>query len=105
MQATGITSNAVHPGLVSTAFGAGAPGRAQRLFVPVLRPFMLSPARGAATSIHVASAPDLQPMTGRYFAKSKATKSSPRSYDQSAADRLWKVSADLVGLTTPAATA
>jgi retinol dehydrogenase-14 len=29
-----ITANAVHPGLVSTGFGAGDPGRAQRLFVP-----------------------------------------------------------------------
>lgn len=103
LRATSITANAVHPGLVSTSFGASDPGRAQRLFVPVLRPFMKSPAQGAATSIHVATAPDLDRTTGRYFAKSRSTNSSKRSYDESVAERLWDVSADLVGLTTPAA--
>jgi retinol dehydrogenase 14 len=105
LHATSVTANAVHPGLVSTAFGAADPGRAQRLFVPVLRPFLQSPARGAATSIHLASAPDLDRTTGRYFAKSKPTRTSKRSYDESVAARLWEVSADLVGLTAPAATA
>jgi NAD(P)-dependent dehydrogenase (short-subunit alcohol dehydrogenase family) len=103
-RATSVTANAVHPGLVSTGFGAGDPGRAQRLFVPILRPFMKSPAQGAATSILLASSPDLDRVTGRYFAKSKPTKSSKRSYDESVAARLWEVSADLVGLTARAPT-
>jgi retinol dehydrogenase-14 len=102
LRATSVTANAVHPGLVSTAFGADDPGRAQRLLVPFLRPFMQSPAQGAATSIHLASEPDLDRMTGRYFAKRKPTRSSQRSYDESVAARLWVVSADLVGLTAPA---
>jgi retinol dehydrogenase 14 len=105
LRATSVTANAVHPGLVSTAFGAADPGRAQRLFVPVLRPFMKSPAEGAATSIHLASAPDLDRTTGRYFAKSKATRSSRRSYDESVAERLWEASVDLVGLPSPDVTA
>jgi NAD(P)-dependent dehydrogenase (short-subunit alcohol dehydrogenase family) len=103
-RATSVTANAVHPGLVSTGFGAGDPGRAQRLFVPILRPFMKSPAQGAATSILLASSPDLDRVTGRYFAKSKPAKSSKRSYDESVAARLWEVSADLVGLTARAPT-
>jgi NAD(P)-dependent dehydrogenase (short-subunit alcohol dehydrogenase family) len=57
--ATSVTANAVHPGLVSTSFGADDPALVQRLLVPILRPFMKTPAQGAATSIHVASAPDL----------------------------------------------
>jgi retinol dehydrogenase-14 len=105
LQATSVTANAVHPGLVSTGFGAGDPGRTQRLFVPVLRPFMRTPAQGAATSIHAASAPDLERTTGHYFVKSKPTRSSKRSYDESVAARLWEVSADLVGLPAPASTA
>ena len=56
---TGVTANALHPGVVRTGFGAEDPAGAQRLFVPLLRPFMKSPARGAATSIHLASAPSL----------------------------------------------
>ena len=104
LRATSVTANAVHPGLVSTSFGAGDPGRAQRRLVPFLRPFMKSPTQGAATSIHVATAPDLDRTTGRYFAKSKATNSSKRSYDESVAASLWDVSAELVGLTSPATT-
>jgi retinol dehydrogenase-14 len=42
-------------------------------------------------------------VTGRYFANSKAKRSSKRSYDEAAAARLWQVSADLVGLSTPPA--
>lgn len=95
-----ITANAVHPGLVSTAFGAADPGRAQRLFVPVLRPFMKSPADGAATSIHLASAPGLDRTTGRYFVNGKPARSSRRSYDESVAARLWAASADLVGISS-----
>jgi hypothetical protein len=42
---------------------------------------------GAATSIHLASAPDLEQVTGRYFANSKPKRSSERSYNEAAANR------------------
>ena len=90
-----VTANALHPGVVRTAFGAEDPGRAQRLFVPILRPFMKTPAQGAATSVYVASSPDLDHVTGRFFANSKPKKSSERSYDEAAAARLWRVSQEL----------
>ena len=64
-----------------------------------MRPFMMAPAQGAATSIHLASAPVPEQVTGRFFANSKPKRSSARSYDEPAAARLWQVSADLVGLT------
>jgi retinol dehydrogenase 14 len=101
LQATSVTANALHPGVVNTSFGAEDPGGIQRLFVPLLRPFMKAPAQGAATSIQLASAPELVRVTGSYFAGSKPKRSSERSYDQTAAARLWQVSADLVGLTAP----
>jgi retinol dehydrogenase-14 len=104
LRATSVTANALHPGVVSTSFGAEDPGGVQRLFVPFMRPFMKAPAQGAATSTHLASAPDLEQVTGRYFANSKPKRSSKRSYDEAAAARLWQVSADLVGLTAPATT-
>jgi len=100
--ATSVTANAVHPGLVSTSFGADDPALVQRLLVPFLRPFMKSPAQGAATSIHVASAPDLAEVTGRFFARCRPRRSSARSYDRAAATRLWQVSADLVAAASPA---
>jgi NAD(P)-dependent dehydrogenase (short-subunit alcohol dehydrogenase family) len=102
LRGSGVTANALHPGMVSTSFGAEDPGRVQRLLVPVLRPFMKSPARGAVTSIHVASAPDIALVSGRYFAGSRPKRSSARSYDEDVAARLWAVSADLVGLTAAA---
>jgi retinol dehydrogenase 14 len=99
LQATLVTANALHPGVVRTSFGAEDPSGVQRLFTPFIRPFMKAPGRGAATSIHLVSAPDLEQVTGRYFARSKPRRSSRRSYDQAAAARLWQVSADLAGLT------
>jgi len=104
LQTTAVTANALHPGVVSTSFGAEDPGGLQRLFVPIMRPLMKTPVQGAATSIYLASAPDLEQVTGRYFANSKPKRSSKRSYDEAAAARLWQVSADLVGLTTPGST-
>jgi retinol dehydrogenase-14 len=101
MRRGAVAANAVHPGVVSTAFGAEDPGRTQRLVVPLLRPFMKSAAQGAATSIHVASAPELRGVTGRYFASSRPRRSSERSYDEAVAAQLWQVSSALVGLPTP----
>jgi NAD(P)-dependent dehydrogenase (short-subunit alcohol dehydrogenase family) len=98
LQPNPVTANALHPGVVNTSFGAEDPAGVQRLLVPFMRPFMKTPTQGAATSIHLASAPDLQQVTGRYFVNSKPKRSSQRSYDQATAARLWQVSADLVGL-------
>jgi retinol dehydrogenase 14 len=93
-----VTANAVHPGVVSTAFGAEDPGRTQRLMVPLLRPLMKSAVRGASTSVHVAAAPELLGVSGRYFVNSHPRRSSKRSYDEVVAARLWRVSTKLIGL-------
>ena len=68
---------------MSTSFGAEGPGGAQRLFVPFLRPFVKSPTKGAATSVYLASAPDLARLTACYFVDSKPKRSSKRTYDES----------------------
>lgn len=95
---TGVTANALHPGVVATAFGAEDPGRVQALLTPLVQRWMKTPEEGARTSIHLASAPELENVTGQYFANSTVKKSSKRSYSRAAADRLWQVSASLVGL-------
>ena len=96
LQATSVTANALHPGVVSTSFGAEDPGAVQRVLLPFMRPFMKTPAQGAVTSINLATAPGLEQVTGCYFANRKPRKSSKRSYDKAAAARLWQVSTDLV---------
>jgi retinol dehydrogenase 14 len=100
LSATSVTANALHPGMVRTSFGAEDPRGIQRVVIPFVRPFMKSPARGSTTSIQLASAPELERVTGRYFVNNKPARSSRRSYDEADAARLWQVSADLVGLTT-----
>jgi retinol dehydrogenase 14 len=99
LPATSVTANALHPGVVRTSFGAEDPGGVQRRLVPFMRLFMKAPAQGAATSIHLACAPELERVTGRFFANRKPTRSARHSYDQAAAARLWQVSTELVGLT------
>jgi NAD(P)-dependent dehydrogenase (short-subunit alcohol dehydrogenase family) len=93
LQGTSVTANVLHPGVVSTSFGAEDPRRIQQVLIPFLRPFMKTPVQGAATSIRLASDPELREVTGRYFADSKQKRSSKRSYDVAAAERLWQVSA------------
>ncbi len=100
LRSTSVTANALHPGVVSTSFGAEDPAGIQRLLVPLIRPFMKSPAQGAKTTVHVASAPELENVSGQFFANSKPKRSSKSSYDEGTAARLWQVSADLVGIPT-----
>ena len=99
LDGTGVTVNALHPGVVSTSFGAEDPTLLTRMARPLMR-FMKTPAQGAATSTYLASSPEVQGTTGRYFANSTPKTSNKSSYDTAAANRLWQVSADLVGLTS-----
>jgi retinol dehydrogenase-14 len=96
LQGSTVTANALHPGVVRTSFGADDPGRAQRLFVPLARPFMRSPDQGADTSVLLASSPELSGVQGKFFSNGKQKRSSERSYDQTAASQLWATSTALV---------
>jgi retinol dehydrogenase 14 len=100
LEGTGVTATVLHPGLVRTSFSAEDPSRLSKVMIPLLRPFMKTPARGAATSIYLASAPEAEGVTGRYFANRKPKTSGKASYDTAAAARLWQISADLTGLNT-----
>jgi retinol dehydrogenase-14 len=96
---SGVTANALHPGVVRTGFGAEDPTRAMKLLLPLALPFLKTPKQGAATSIHLAGAPELQGVSGQYFANSRPKRSADRSYDEATAARLWQLSAALVGLS------
>jgi hypothetical protein len=97
-----VTATVLHPGVVSTGFGAEDPSRIFKLVVPLVRPFMMGPQQGAATSIYLASSPEVEGVSGRYFAGRKAKESHKASYDTATAARLWRVSAGLVGLPVDA---
>jgi hypothetical protein len=61
----------------------------------LLRPFALSSATGARTSIYLASSPDVEGVSGQYFYKCRVAKPSDAALDDAAAERLWDVSAAL----------
>lgn len=93
-----ITVNALHPGVVATQFGSnngGWFGRALRKFANL---FCISVEEGAKTNIYLASSPEVEGVTGKYFVECKAIPSSKISYDEEAARRLWKVSEALTGI-------
>lgn len=91
---TTVTANCLHPGVVATGLARSALGRLMKLAAP----FMLTPAEGARTSVYLASSPDVEGVTGKYFIACRAVNSSRESYDEATARRLWEVSARLTGL-------
>jgi NAD(P)-dependent dehydrogenase (short-subunit alcohol dehydrogenase family) len=88
LQGTGITANCLNPGPVRTRFSEHFTGRA-RVITSIMRPLMLMPAEGARTSIYLASSPEVECITGKYFAKCKISKLSKDAQDDLAAERLW----------------
>jgi NAD(P)-dependent dehydrogenase (short-subunit alcohol dehydrogenase family) len=97
LEGTGVTVNAVHPGTVSTGFGKNNRGWL-RWGMTLAGPFMLTAAQGAETVIYLASSPDVEGVSGKYFYKCNEVESSPASHDEAAAKRLWQLSAEMTGL-------
>lgn len=95
LRGTGVTSNALHPGMIASGFGRNNEGLTGRLY-GLLAPFSLSEEQGAQTSIYLASSPEVDGVSGRYFSKSKEAQPAPYALDDAAAERLWTLSEDLV---------
>src|SRR5258706_7807796 len=96
LQGTGVTANCLHPGFVATNFGQNGTGPAVRLLVKLIGSFGASPQEGAKTSIYLASSPEVEGVTGKYFVKSIPKRSASISYDESLQRQLWEQSAKLV---------
>jgi retinol dehydrogenase 14 len=97
VEGTGVTATVLHPGVVRTGFAAEDPSPMLKVFLPLIRLWLKTPEKGAATSIYLASSPEIAGVTGKYFAGGKPKTSSPSSYDTAAASRLWQISLDLTG--------
>ena len=97
LEGTGVTANALHPGEVATNFARNN-GRIARAVLSVMRLMMISPERGALTSIHLASSREVENLTGRYFdEKQREARSSAASQDRDAQARLWAISEQIAG--------
>lgn len=97
LEGTGVTANALHPGVVRTNFGLGMKGR-WRILLMLGKPFTINAKKGAETSIYLASSPEVTGTSGKYFVKKEEKRSSRESYDESVAKRLWNESAKLTGV-------
>jgi len=95
LDGTGVTATVLHPGVVRTSFGAEDQAAYLAAMIGVARVFMKTPAQGASTPVYLASSPQVEGITGRYFVNRKPKTSSKASYDTAAAARLWQISADL----------
>jgi len=95
----GVVAHAVHPGVVGSRFGWDGDTRGWFAFgVKLVKPFLLTPAKGARTSIHAATAEDAARASGLYWTRSRPVKPSRAARDDEAAERLWQVSEQLVGV-------
>jgi retinol dehydrogenase-12 len=98
LEGTGVTVNALHPGFVATGFARNN-GKIVATLVGILSSLMArSPEKGAETSIYLASSPEVETITGKYFYNSKATTTARQATDLAVAKKLWDVSAAMVHL-------
>jgi len=98
LEGTGVTVNSAHPGVVRTNFAKNNGGLVMLGF-RFLGIFFISPESSAKRILYVATSPDLEGVTGKYFTKMHETRSSPESYDDDSARRLWLVSEQLAKLS------
>jgi retinol dehydrogenase 12 len=97
LEGTGVTANALHPGFVATDIGV-ANGLLAGIVWRTVALAAIPPDAGAKTSIHLASASEVDGVSGQYFVKGRPERSSDVSYDREAATRLWDISANLTGI-------
>jgi NAD(P)-dependent dehydrogenase (short-subunit alcohol dehydrogenase family) len=99
LQGTGVTVNCLHPGFVATNIGQSGMNPAlasiAKLFISSMG---ISPEEGAQTSLYLATSPDVEGVSGRYFVKSVPKRSSSISYNKTLQQQLWNTSEQLVSL-------
>jgi NAD(P)-dependent dehydrogenase (short-subunit alcohol dehydrogenase family) len=95
LHGTQVTANCLHPGVTDTRLLSDYVPTHLRFLVKIISS---SPETGAQTSIYLATSPDVENVSGKYFVNRKAVRSSKASYDETTAHQLWLVSAELTGL-------
>jgi len=94
LDGTGVTVNTVHPGVANTNLGRDMSKFGRRFG----KLFFKNPEKGAETSIFLASSPEVEGITGKYYIKKQQQESSNESYNEDYAKRLWEISAILTKL-------
>jgi len=92
LEGTGVTVNAMHPGIVKTDLLAGVPPFLAFLFRLMAR----SPERGAQTAVWLATSSDVEKTSGKLFADEKEVAIGGQAKETGLAEKLWKRSEELV---------
>lgn len=104
LEGTGVTVNSCHPGRVETRLLESGFKRWWLHWTwPIVRRFLVTPEEGAETPVYLASSPEVEGVTGRYFIKSRPATSSLISHDAVIGARLWNLSLRLTGDLPPVA--
>jgi NAD(P)-dependent dehydrogenase (short-subunit alcohol dehydrogenase family) len=99
LEGSGVTANVVQPGFVSTNLGSNTGSLLLSLSYRMVRPLQISAKEGAITVVYMASAPEMEGVTGKCFKKLREVETVPISYDTETQRRLWAVSVKLLRLT------
>lgn len=94
LQGTAVTVNALHPGVIRSELNRNLPAFAVWIFNKFTKPTE----EGAATPLYLATSPEVEGVSGKYFDDCREKKTTPISYDVEASEKLWQLSAKLTGL-------
>lgn len=102
LDGTAVTANALHPGVVRTGLFDAGPPLLRTAVAAAGRLFMISPEEGAKTSVFLASSPQVEGRTGGYYSDCRPIQPGIAALRDADAERLWEISAQLVGLASSA---
>ncbi|MFX0033011.1 MAG: SDR family oxidoreductase [Promethearchaeota archaeon] len=97
LNGTGVTVNALHPGHARTKMTIPTK-KISKIFLSLMSPMIKSPEEAAKTSVYLASSPEVEGVTGKYFKNCKPVKSHKLTYEESLQYKLWEISQKLVNI-------
>ncbi len=95
---TSVTANCLHPGAVGTQIGVNRDTGFGKTVLAMLKPFFLTPEKGAETAVYLASDPEAGRFSGQYFYKKKPQPLAAKAENMEDAKRLWAWSCRQVGI-------
>jgi len=104
LEGTRVTANCLHPGVIASGFGH-TDGGFISVILKVAKPFLITPEKGAKTQVYLASSPEVEGVSGKYFDKSKERTPNKAALESGAPERLWTISEELTGLRAKAGAA
>jgi NAD(P)-dependent dehydrogenase (short-subunit alcohol dehydrogenase family) len=97
LEGSGVTANCLHPGGIQSNLGRGNGRLLDGVHTLISKLFLKSPEEGARTSLYLAAAPEVEGISGRYFARCREHRAAPHATDPELARRLWEKSEELTG--------